>query len=510
MNAAQGSPIDQLRRRFARIQRFRDAQSVLEWDAQTMMPPGGAAGRAEQVAALATLCHELLTAPEVGDWLDAADAEAPADPWQAANLVEMRRTWRHATAVEPRLVEALSLAGHRCTNVWRQARRANDFATWAGPQAEVFRLVREVAAQKAAALGLSPYDALIDQFEPGMTAARIDEAFAPLRAELPPLIEEALEATRGRTHMPRPDGPFAEDDQKALGLQVMKAMGFDFDHGRLDVSSHPFCGGTPADVRMTTRYRSDVWLPSLMGIVHETGHALYEQGLPEALRDQPVGHARGMAAHESQSLFWEMQVARSPEFLQWLTPLAWKAFGGPSHLWHPDALMGEAHRVQRGLIRVDADECTYPGHVLLRFELEQALVAGRLGMDDLRDAWREGMRRFVGTEPDTDRDGCMQDIHWTDGAVGYFPSYTLGAMMAAQLAQALRRDLGERNWHFMLGRGEFQPLLDWLRTRVHQRASLVTSDGLVREATGSPLSARPLLDHLRRRYIDRSEGHPPA
>jgi carboxypeptidase Taq len=486
-----------LTRHFARMSSLRGAQAILGWDMQTMMPKGGAESRGQQLATLEGLSHELMTDPRVGDWLDAAASEASSlGPWEAANLREMRRAWRHATAVEGRLVEALAIAGARCTSVWREARPNNDFASYAPLQAEVMSLVREVAAQKAAAFGVAPYDALIDQYEPGMTAARVETLFEPLRARLPGLIAEALER-QGAAASPA-TGTFPTSAQKELGLRVMEALGFDFTHGRLDVSAHPFCGGTPADVRMTTRYREDTWQPAFHGIVHETGHGLYEQGLPADLRDQPVGEARGMGVHESQSLFWEMQVARSPGFLRWVAPLVSEAFGAATD---PADLTRVAHVVKRGLIRVDADECTYPAHVMMRFELEQRLVAGTLAVSDLPEAWRDGMSRHLGVTPPDDRDGCMQDVHWTDGAVGYFPSYTLGAMIAAQLASAMRADLGDPS--DLASRGDFAPMLGWLRARVHSQGSLHDTDALVARATGAPLSATAFLAHLERRYLGR-------
>jgi carboxypeptidase Taq len=497
MTTSTNTAYEALTRHFARMSSLRGAQAILGWDMQTMMPKGGAESRGQQLATLEGLSHELMTDPRVGGWLDQAEAgSASLGAWEAANVREMRRAWRHATAVEGSLVESLAVAGARCTAVWREARPKNDFAAYAPLQAEVMGLVREVAAQKASAFGVSPYDALIDQYEPGMTAARVEVLFAPLRARLPGIIAEALER-QGSPAAPA-TGSFPTAAQKSLGLRVMEALGFDFTHGRLDVSAHPFCGGTPADVRMTTRYREDTWQPAFHGIVHETGHGLYEQGLPVAWRDQPVGEARGMGVHESQSLFWEMQVARSPGFLRWVAPLVSEAFAAPVDA---GALTRVAHVVRRGFIRVDADECTYPAHVMLRFELEQRLVAGTLAVADLPEAWREAMGRHLGVTPPDDRDGCMQDVHWTDGAVGYFPSYTLGAMIAAQLAEGLRRDLGDPS--DLAARGDFAPMLSWLRTRIHGEASRLETDALVAQATSSELSAAAFLAHLERRYLGR-------
>ncbi len=487
------SAYEHLKARFDRLSRLAGASAMLHWDMQAMMPRGGAEARGEQLSALDALHHELLTDPRVAEWLADAEAAPPDESWEAANLREMRRVHLHATALDVRLVEALAVAGTRCGQVWQEARPKNDFAAWAGPQAEVFALVREAAQRKAEVMGCAPYDALIDQFEPGMTSARIDELFAPLRTRLPSLIEAATARPRQAAGGAR--GPFATDAQKALGLKVMAAMGFDFAHGRLDISAHPFCGGTPDDVRMTTRYREDDWLPAFHGIVHETGHGLYEQGLPREFRHQPVGQARGMGVHESQSLFWEMQIGRSEAFCAWLAPLLEEALGVAMR---PSELYARATEVSRGLIRVDADEVTYPAHILLRFEIEQRLMAGTLEVRELPEAWRDAMARYVGVVPEDDRHGCMQDIHWTDGAVGYFPSYTLGAMSAAQLASAAREAMPDLD--AAVARGELQPIRAWLGDVIHSRASLLSTDALVLAATGRPLSADTYLGHLERRY----------
>ncbi len=389
---------DRLVEVFDRVAAIHGAESILHWDMQTNMPEGGAETRGRHLAALEAVANEMIVAPQVADWLESSSQDASLAPWEAANVREMRRRRDHIVAVDPRLKHALTIEGTRCTNIWRKARPDNDFATFAPAQQRVFDLVREVAQQKAAAMGCSPYDALIDQFEPGMSAASIDAAFAPLRAAIPGLIDEAIERQASEDSSVG-TGPFSIDAQKLLGMQVMKAIGFDFDHGRLDVSAHPFCGGLPSDVRLTTRYRTDEWFSSLMGIVHETGHALYEQGLPTDWTEQPVGHARSMSVHESQSLMWEMQVARSPEFLRWLAPQAAAAFSQPTNVYTPERLAAAATRVERGFIRVDADECTYPAHVLLRFGLEKEIVAGNLRAADLPDAWAAGMKELVGVEP---------------------------------------------------------------------------------------------------------------
>jgi carboxypeptidase Taq len=364
----------------------------------------------------------------------------------------------------------------------------------------VLALVRESAAAKAEALGTTPYDALIDQFEPGLRAARVAELFAPLRERLPGLVDAVL-ARQAAAPARRPlSGHYAIDAQRALGLDVMRLLGFDFDRGRLDVSPHPFCGGASGDVRITTRYREDDFASAMMGVAHETGHALYELNRPAAWAGQPAGAARGMAVHESQSLFVEMQLFRSRPLLGFVAPLVQKHLGAQGDAaWTGDDLFAHFTHVRRSLVRVDADEVTYPLHVILRFELEQSLIGGQLELVDLPEAWNDGMARLVGVRPPDDRDGCMQDVHWTDGAFGYFPSYTLGAMIAAQLAAALRAQWSDLDAR--LSRGELAPIAEWLKAQVHERASLHDTDDLVRLASGAALSADALLAHLEARYL---------
>jgi carboxypeptidase Taq len=283
----------------------------------------------------------------------------------------------------------------------------------------------------------------------------------------------------------------------------MESLGFDFSAGRLDVSAHPFCGGTPDDVRLTTRYDEADFAPALMGVLHETGHALYERGLPAAWRRQPVGAARGMSIHESQSLIVEMQACRSRSFLAFAAPLIREAFGGEGPAWAPDNLWRLYGAVEPGFIRVDADEVTYPAHVVLRYGLEKAMIAGDLAPADLPGAWNDGMVHLLGLVPPDDRLGCLQDIHWYDGAWGYFPTYTLGALTAAQLFAAAV--VAEPGIPAALGRGDFGPLLAWLRVNVHAKGSLLSTDELIVAATGRPLDTEVFKRHLRRRYLEGEE-----
>src|SRR5262249_55811418 len=369
---------------------------------------------------LEAVCPGLLADPEVSDLLDRAEGErVNLDEWEAANLVEMRRQWIHATALDARLVEALSKAAVACEQVWRKARPAADFAMIKPVLAEVLRLVREAAAAKAVKLNCAPYDALLDEYEPGGSSAEIDAVFRELSTFLPEIRSRTIEKQARQPAPVLPDRPFPIKKQRTLGEQMMRALGFEFDHGRLDVSLHPFSGGVPDDARITTRYADYDFTHSLMGVIHETGHALYERGLPPAWRHQPVGQSRGMSLHESQSLLMEMQACRSRPFIEFMLPLAREAFGSDGPAWDVDNFQRLYTRVRPGYIRVDADEVTYPAHVILRYRLERALVGGDMTLDDLPAAWKAGMQELLGITPPDDRQGCLQDIHWFEGAFGY-------------------------------------------------------------------------------------------
>lgn len=490
-----------LEKQFRRISAVNGALAVLGWDQSTMMPEGGAKARAEQVATLSVLRHDWITDPRLGDQLNESAADAKAlDDWQRANLREMQRQWRHATALNPKLVEARAKASMACEMVWRKARRDDEFGAFAKAFRPVLELTREVAAAKSAAFGLGPYDALLDEYEPGGRSAAIDRLFADLAGFLPDFIDRALVRQNKKPAALPLQGPFPVDTQREVGLKFMKALGFDFNRGRLDVSAHPFSGGVPDDVRITTRYAEDDFTKALMGILHETGHALYELGLPKAWRDQPVGEARGMVLHESQSLLIEMQVCRGPEFLTYAAPLLRKAFRGSGEAWSEANLQRIYARVKPDLIRVDADEVTYPAHVMLRYRLEQAMLNDDLTIDDLPGAWNDGMQTLLGVDVPNFAQGCMQDIHWAVGSIGYFPTYTLGAMSAAQLFAAAKAQ--DASILPGIAKGDFKPLLKWLRANVHSRGSLLTTDELLREATGKPLGTAAFKAHLKARYLN--------
>ena len=474
-----------------------NALALLSWDEAVLMPVGAGAGRGETLAALAGMAHDLASDPNVDGWLQAADEET-LDTWQRANLDQIRRAYIAASAVPRDLVVALSKATSACEQRWRDARAVNDWTAVEGLLAEVVRLTSERAQALAEKRNVSPYDALLDEYEPGLTCAVIDPVFDDLAAFLPAFVDRAIAAQGEWVATP---GPIDVERQEQLGRELMRAVGFDFERGRLDVSHHPFCGGIPDDTRITTRYNENDFLESLFAVLHESGHALYQQGLPVAWRGQPVGDAGGMALHESQSLLMEMQVCRGDAFLEFAAPIVRRTLGleGVERLG-VDELGAMARRVRRGLIRVDADEVTYPLHVILRYQLETALLSGDLGVADVPGAWNEKMRDFLSLNTAGDyENGCMQDVHWFAGLIGYFPTYTLGAVAAAQFFAAARERLPDVE--ASIARGEFAPLVDWLRTNIHSLGRRYATDALLERVTGRPLETSEFKAHLERRYL---------
>lgn len=471
-----------------------------------MMPAGGGDARAEALATLRGIIHERATEPGLGELFAKAEGAASAlDDWQAANLREMRREWVRATALPNDLVEASSRAETRSEQAWRGLRAQNDWLGFLPFLREVVNLKRQVAQALADRLELSNYDALLDGYEPGARSAAISPLFARLRSFLPEFIGLVSEQQKKEAVIV-PRGPFPVERQQWLGLSLMERVGFDFSRGRLDKSHHPFCGGVPQDVRITTRYDPSDFAKSLMGVLHETGHAKYEQNLPPNWLSQPVGAARGMSVHESQSLLLEMQVCRSRAFLEFATPLIAEAFPdavrAQPKAFSVDNLARLATRVERSFIRVDADEATYPCHVVLRFEIEKSLIEGQLEVEQIPEVWDAAMQELLGLSTAGNyRDGCLQDVHWPAGLIGYFPTYTLGALTAAQLFRAARTTVPDLLPS--IARGDFGPLDSWLREQVWGRGSLLETEALVRKATGSALDASAFEQHLQERYLSR-------
>jgi carboxypeptidase Taq len=485
----------ELIRRVKAISLLNSCGSVLHWDHQTYMPAKGAAHRAEQLALLAGLTHDQFTAPEIGELLSRAEeGSARQEPRSTAavNVREIRRVYDRATRVPAALVEELARTSALAHDVWVEARRASNFERFRPWLEKLVTLKQEEA--RAVGGGGPLYDALLDEYEPGETAARLTRVFGELRKALVDLMGRIAGSPR------RPDlsvlhraYPIAA--QEAFGKTVVAAFGFDFQAGRLDVTAHPFCSGIgPGDTRLTTRYNLHDFGDAFFSILHEAGHGLYDQGLDAQHYGTPMGESVSLGIHESQSRLWENFVGRSRAFWEHWLPQARQAFPEALTGVGLDAFVFAINDVRPSLIRVDADEATYNLHILLRFELEQALIGGDLPVADLPAAWGDGMERLLGITPPDDAQGCLQDIHWSGGSFGYFPTYTLGNLYAAQFFAKARADLGDLEEQFR--RGEFVPLKDWLNRKIHREGQRYRAAELVVAVTGEPLNPSYLLRHL--------------
>lgn len=472
---------------------------VLGWDEQVNLPPGAAEQRAAQHAVLAEAVHATASEPRIGELLAALEKQrASLTSDQAAVVANARRDYDRATKLPAEFVREKAAQGSRGYHAWARAKTADDFASYT----PVLEKNLDLAQSEAAYLGKAdaPYDYALDKHDPGLTAAAVERLFDELKRDLVPLVREITSspaAVRARAAAAKLRG-FPVEGQRVFLREVTEKLGFDYARGRIDVSLHPFCSGTGSDVRMTTRYHEDQPLDALFSSIHETGHGLYEQGLPVEHLGTALGINAGMAVHESQSRLWENQVARSRGFWRHFEP-RWRAlFPTQTAGVSSDELYLAVNAVEPTLIRVDADEVTYNLHIVLRFEIEKKLFAGELAVRDLPGAWRAASRELIGLEPKDNRTGVLQDVHWSDGAFGYFPSYCLGNMIAAQLwarVRTLRPGVEEE-----FSRGEFGWLLGWLRENVHTQARRFGTLELVRRVTGEELSPRHLVAYLKERY----------
>jgi carboxypeptidase Taq len=489
-----------LEERFRKIARLSDAEAILHWDEAVMMPTGSSQWRNESLAELSHLIKELSTAPEVADDISRAEAE-PLSEWQAANLREMKRRYVFSNAVPPQLHRELVTAKMESEQAWRHLRAQNNWKDFLPRFERVVRLSREELAHLSDAIQLPLYDTALTRFSPGLSDQQVSNTFADLRQYLPGLIAKITDLQTKYVFKPV-SGRFSHENQKKLGRRVMEKMGFSFEHGRLDQSHHPFCGGTPKDVRITNRYNEDDFASGLMGIIHETGHGLYEMNLPIEWYGQPVGQSCGMAIHESQSLLMEMQVGRSKEFFAYVSELSCNEFANDvqdSTSLSAENLWQHVSQVKPDFIRIDADEVTYPLHVILRYEIEKDLIEGRLEPKDLPEIWNQKMMAYLGLSTlGNDRNGCMQDVHWPAGLFGYFPAYTFGAIIAAQLFAKIR----EQSPSVMneLSEGDFSSVRSWLQKNIWSLGSKFSTLDLIEQAAG-PISATPFRTHLERRYL---------
>ncbi len=477
------------------IGRLDSIAQLLDWDSETYMPKGGLTLRAEQLALVAELAHQRRSSPRLGELLAKLDGGIE-DLIQAANVRETRRTYDRAVKVPVELVSRLARATTMAKEAWGRAREQADFPVFAPHLEELLQLKRQVA--DCVGFKTERYDALMDEFEPGMTCAEVGGIFASLRGPLADFARR-LAAAKHQPDASILQRRFPRDAQERFARRMAEAIGFDFGNGRLDVSKHPFCTGIGAgDVRLTTRYDENFFNGAIFGVLHEAGHGMYEQGLDPAHAFTPAGQAVSLGIHESQSRMWENLVGRSLPFWKRFYPECQAAF--PSALGDVplEAFYGAINRVQPSLIRVEADEVTYNLHIILRFEIERAMIDGTLAVKDVPQAWNAKMGELLGIVPPDDAQGCLQDIHWSLSAFGYFPTYALGNLYAAQFFDAAQQAIPDLNGR--IRQGKFRPLLDWLRRNIHRHGQLYRAGELVRSATGRPLTVEPFLAHLRDKF----------
>ncbi len=489
---------DQLRARLGDLADVKAASAVLSWDQETYMPSGAGAARAQQLATLGRLAHEMFVAEEFAAVLSAAAEEvagSPPDSDEARIIRVITRDHEKATRIPAKLVADLAQATALAQQAWAEARPKSDFEGFR-PHLE---RVLELTLAKAEALGYeeSPYDALLDDYEPDMKASQVAEVFAALRTELVPIVQGIAAADMPDDACLRRH--FDAAAQWEFGEAVIRDFGFDFERGRQDRSAHPFSTNfAVSDVRITTRVDENFLPTALFGTLHEAGHAMYEQGVDAALARTGLDNGTSLGIHESQSRLWENQVGRSRAFWEHYYPGLQRTFEGALGAVPLDEFYRAVNRVEPSLIRVEADEVTYNLHVMIRFELEMQLVTGSLAVADLPEAWNAAYERTLGLVPPNDAQGVLQDIHWSFGLFGYFPTYTLGNLIAAQLFEQVQSDLGDLDGQ--IRSGEFAPLREWLRDRIHCHGRKFTADELLERTTGGGLDAAPWLRYVREKF----------
>jgi len=472
------------------------------WDQETDMPPKAAPFRAEELSLLSRLAHQRLTSSRLGDLLGAceSDSNLTADPVIAANLREIRRDYDKATKLPADLVAEIAETASRAMEVWKEARSKSEFALFQPWLEKSFDLARRKAECYGAPAGGVLYDALLDEYEPDVRSADVERVFGPFREALTPFIARIASAAQRPSRAPD-EVRVDRAAQIELNRGAAAALGFDFSAGRLAVSTHPFSEGlAPGDTRMTTRYFEDRFTDSLAATLHETGHSLYEQGLPKAeLHGQPIARYISLGVHESQSRLWENQVGRSRRFWEWMTPRVTKQFAPAMDRFGVDDFFGCVNIVEPTFIRVEADEATYHLHVMLRFDLERLLIAGDLAVADVPAWWNARIKADLGLTVPDDARGCLQDVHWSMGAIGYFATYSLGSLLAAQLWETVRDAIPGVEDGF--SKGEFGPLLEWLRVNIHVHGRRYTAADLTERLTGAPLSHEPLMRRLESKLL---------
>jgi carboxypeptidase Taq len=482
-------------RRMREVEDLNASLGLLAWDEQTFCSPRGREARSQHTATLSSLVHERVTDEPFGDAVEtlAADGAGLTDA-QRAMVRVVKHDRDRSVLLDGALVRALAEQASRANRAWEAARAARDYRVFEPEFARLLAL--KVQQADCLAQGGDRYDALLDGYEPGMTVAKLGPILAGLRGELVPFVGELLD-------QPEPDrsfldGPYDQARQRELVVRILTDVGFDFTAGRLDVSTHPFCGGPgPSDVRLTTRYYRSLDPGALLSSLHECGHGLYEQGMPAQYARTAIAHTPSLGLHESQSRFWENVVGRSAAFWARYLPVAQALFPDQLAAVTVDRMVRALNRVRRTPVRVDADEVTYNLHILVRYELERALLDGSVSTRDLADAWNQRYRAYLGYTPVDDLEGVLQDIHWSWGELGYFPTYTIGNLYAAAIDEAIRRDL---DLDAAIRDGAYSVVLEWLRSRVHQHGRIVESATLIQSVTGQTVSHEPFMRYLHTKY----------
>ena len=480
-----------------RVQRWNavgSASGVLGWDQQVMMPEGGTPARSKQLSALSSVHHDMVTADETGELLNELD-DADLTDEQAAVVREVRREYERADAVPVELVEEISETGSEALQAWEEAKAEDDFDEFAPYLEKHVELKREYAEHIDP--DRDPYEVLFEEFEPCLSMERAESILAELREALVPMIEDIRESDV-ELAVDTFEGTFPEDEQEALSRDALELVGYDFDRGRLDVSSHPFTSGNQFDCRVTTRFDETDPLGAVGSTVHEFGHAQYNLGLPQEHFGTPLGTSRDLSVHESQSRLWENHVGRSEAFWREFLPVFQEHFPQTEEATVRDAYEAFNQVYEDNLIRVEADELTYHLHIVIRFEIERDLVRGDLDVEDVPGVWNDKYEEYLGIRPDTDSEGCLQDIHWSHGNFGYFPTYSLGSVMAAQLFEAAEAEIDDLD--AKIAEGEFDDLHDWLGENVHRHGSRYETNELVKRATGEDFSADAFLDYVDEKY----------
>jgi len=474
-----------------------DIEGILHWDMSTMMPANARKQRSDQLAFMATLKHKLISDAGVDDLIEEV-RENSLEPKDQANFKEMKREHLFLSALPSTLIKSLSKTAAECEGIWQNAREKSDFSIVKKSLKELMKLTREEASILADKLNCSPYEALVQKYEPLAKIQNISEVFEDLKKFLIPSLDKIIEKQKKDSFLPITE-TISPNTQYEIAQSLMKTVGFDFTRGRLDESQHPFCGGATDDVRITTRYNKQDPFSSLDGVMHETGHAMYELDLPKEWQHQPVGRSRGMAMHESQSLLIEMQITRSLAFKKFLSNFFKKNYDFAGNKWSATNLYTLGTRVNKTFIRVEADEVTYPLHIMLRFDLEKMLINKTLEVKDIPEVWNEEYKKLFEKKVDNDLNGCLQDIHWFAGLIGYFPAYSLGALISAQFANSLRKEIPELDKE--IEKGNFKQLIEWLRKNVHQKASFFSTNEILEQVTNSSLNAKFFKQYITNRYL---------